>query len=145
MLLDILSQSRSGTYLGVPPRDPSSPTLSSASPTSPGVPSPTPSELPDILECTFPGCEARFTGEYRRGNRHRHQRQRHGGRDGSPITISCGVQDCRRVFKRKDARLKHYRRHHPQLALGPALPRKQNQSAAFEKQNQDLRSVSGWT
>lgn len=119
----------------------------SPGPASPCASSPTlselPDELPDVLECTFEGCHTQFTGDYRKGNLARHKRQRH-GRHGSAVQVPCEVHGCGRVFKRKDARLKHYRKHHPHLTQGPALPRKPIQSSAFEKQYQDLRSASDW-
>jgi uncharacterized Zn-finger protein len=69
--------------------------------------------------CLVDDCGARFTGRYRKGNYARHRRQYHGGH---PASISCEEPDCQKSFKRKDARLKHYRKHHPQLAV-PAVPR----------------------
>lgn len=101
-------------------------------------------ELPEILECPSDGCGVQFRGDYRRGNLNRHRRQKHGGGVyGLTTFFPCEVESCERSFRRKDARLKHYRRHHPHLATIPTL-RKEGQSAgvAFEKQDQDLRSVS---
>jgi hypothetical protein len=40
----------------------------------------------------------------------------------------CESLGCNRVFKRKDARLKHYRKHHPELASDP-VPRPERTKA----------------
>ncbi|KAF1956116.1 hypothetical protein CC80DRAFT_69424 [Byssothecium circinans] len=92
------------------------PPVSDLEPSSPG--STTSSCTTRSLECIFEGCGSRFTGEYRKGNMARHIRLRHaaGGR-----TYACA--GCTKKFNRQDARLKHYRRRHPHLAPGPAIPR----------------------
>lgn len=64
-----------------------------------------------VLECGMNGCEATFTGRHGKGNRARHRRDYHGGKE----PIICEDSKCDKVFKRSDARLKHYRSHHPHL------------------------------
>jgi hypothetical protein len=76
------------------------------SPTSSEV-SITPSGYPDVLLCPVEGCEAQFTGLYRRGNQRRHFRLIH-----NSVQYPCGVSGCYKTFKRQDARLKHHRKHH---------------------------------
>jgi hypothetical protein len=58
-------------------------------------------------------CGNVYEGAYGRGNLARHRRQKHGL---SEQTFPCEDPTCRKVFKRPDARLKHYRREHPHLA-----------------------------
>ncbi|KAF1829205.1 hypothetical protein BDW02DRAFT_178976 [Decorospora gaudefroyi] len=67
-------------------------------------------ELP--VFCSEPGCDKFFTGEYRKGNLRRHIMHYHGhtGR------YNCESQGCAISFKRNDARLRHYRKCHPDLA-----------------------------
>ncbi|CAI6248039.1 unnamed protein product [Periconia digitata] len=77
--------------------------------------------IPDELECTIDDCNARFHGEYRKSNLARHYRLRH-DRGGRTYVCEGGCDD--KVFKRQDARLKHYRRKHQHLALPAAVPRK---------------------
>ena len=59
-----------------------------------------------------PSCPATFEGLHRKGNLGRHRRMKHRG---DPIVFACEEPSCDRVFKRSDARLKHYRRWHPEL------------------------------
>jgi uncharacterized Zn-finger protein len=74
-----------------------------------------------VLYCPYEGCSTKFTGEYRRGNLGRHRRQKH---DGQGIFYSCEASDCPKSFRRVDARIKHYRTDHPELASGfPVLLR----------------------
>ena len=70
----------------------------------------------DPLSCPFAGCEAAFTGDYRRGNLGRHWRQKH---TSQVAQYRCEDEECMKSFRRRDARLKHYRRYHPELAGGP--------------------------
>ncbi|KAF1950467.1 hypothetical protein CC80DRAFT_227461 [Byssothecium circinans] len=70
------------------------------------------------LECVIAGCDAKFSGEYRKGNLARHIRLRHAA-DGRIYPCA----GCTKKFNRQDARLKHYRRRHPHLGPGPPLPR----------------------
>lgn len=79
----------------------------------------------DIMHCPFDGCSARFTGEYRKGNLGRHRRQKHAGQ---VLCYPCQGERCTRVFQRKDARLKHHRKAHPDLNVGPATQRKLSSS-----------------
>jgi hypothetical protein len=68
--------------------------------------------------CHYPGCNATFTGRWARSHFRRHVRMKHkdGGRQ-----YSCEVTGCESVFERQDARLKHYRKHHPDLAATPIV------------------------
>jgi hypothetical protein len=70
--------------------------------------------LPYELQC--PRCGKTFTGRYRRGTLHRHQRLKHCPTDN--VEYPCAM--CQKTYKRQDARLKHYRRCHPDFA-GSAL------------------------
>lgn len=63
-------------------------------------------------------CGLKFTGLYGRGNLGRHQRIIHGTR-----SWLCEDNMCGKAFKRPDARLKHYRRYHRELAPAGALKR----------------------
>jgi hypothetical protein len=65
-------------------------------------------------------CHVEFTGIYGRGNLGRHRRNKHGIEE---KTYPCEDDNCLRVFKRQNARLKHYRKNHHHLVSGPALPR----------------------
>lgn len=67
---------------------------------------------PSRISCNTDGCIAFFSGIYRKGNLARHKRLKHKG----PVVYECEDLLCDRVFKRQDARVKHYRRWHPQLA-----------------------------
>jgi hypothetical protein len=92
-----------------------------------GLPEESTYAIPNLLVCDAGGCGSRFTGRYRKGNYARHRRQYHG----TPLaSISCEEPDCLKTFKRKDARLKHYRKHHPLLAV-PAVPREQHMGATY--------------
>ncbi|KAF1364868.1 hypothetical protein EJ07DRAFT_151295 [Lizonia empirigonia] len=77
----------------------------------------TSSSVPAVLPCDVVGCSAEFHGKYRKGNLGRHRRMKHTG--GTPVGFVCEDHLCPRSFKRKDARLKHYRNHHPALAADP--------------------------
>jgi hypothetical protein len=72
-------------------------------------------------------CGLVFTGEYNRGSLARHRRQKHGEQEQA---YSCADEECERVFKRQDARLKHYRRKHPHLAPNSALQRHNTRDSA---------------
>lgn len=76
-------------------------------------------DLPRQSMCEY--CGIRFCGRYAAGNLRRHQRTKHSvaGRK----EFECKEPGCNRMFLRTDARLKHYRRHHPELA-GLYVPRK---------------------
>ncbi|KAF7677087.1 hypothetical protein GT037_005299 [Alternaria burnsii] len=75
--------------------------------------SPAASTTSDVLGC--PDCPAKFSGIYRQGNYGRHKRQKHRG---PPVLFSCANSGCDKTFQRADARVKHYRRHHPELLQG---------------------------
>ncbi|KAH7085725.1 hypothetical protein BKA63DRAFT_25279 [Paraphoma chrysanthemicola] len=82
-------------------------------------PSPTPSHMsvtsaryPDVLLCEEGGCQAMYSGKYRRGTLLRHMRLKHGLEERE---YPCEQLRCEKSFKRQDARLKHYRKHHRHL------------------------------
>ncbi|KAF1837574.1 hypothetical protein BDW02DRAFT_577021 [Decorospora gaudefroyi] len=75
-----------------------------------GNASPASSTTSGTIHC--PHCSAKFSGAHRRGNRGRHNRDKHGA---EVRTYPC--DHCEKVFKRTDARLKHHRRDH--AAAGP--------------------------
>lgn len=80
--------------------------------------------LTDTIFCWVPGCNPKFTGEYRKGNLQRHLKSNHpelllgmGKSPGDPEKLRCSM--CPQVFKRSDARKKHeHRKHH----IGPKPP-----------------------
>jgi uncharacterized Zn-finger protein len=74
----------------------------------------TSSHVPDLLCCDYPGCDKTYTGKYRRGTLQRHARMKHAEEE---RTYPCGIGRCQKTFARQDARLKHYRNHHPDLNL----------------------------
>ncbi|KAH6615301.1 hypothetical protein C7974DRAFT_62744 [Boeremia exigua] len=84
--------------------------------TSPSVP-------PDLF-CDKSGCCSTFSGKYRKGNLARHTRLVHG-----VLKYPCKGVHCLRSFNRSDARLKHYRTHHPSLAPNP-IERRSTQDRA---------------
>lgn len=67
-------------------------------------------------------CAQDFTGKYGAGNCARHFRLKHAGEDNT--LYKCNASNCDKVYRRKDARLKHERRKHPELHLSPALARR---------------------
>lgn len=72
----------------------------------------------DPLKCPMEGCEqVQFKGGYRTESLPRHMRIRHGGNNGSWVEIPCKENGCGKIFRRTDARLKHYRKYHPHLAI----------------------------
>jgi hypothetical protein len=75
------------------------------------------------LYCPTLGCSAKFKGAYAKGSLARHRRLKHGSRRGKGREYHCEDAGCSKSFQRQDARLKHYRKAHPQLAPGPALSR----------------------
>jgi hypothetical protein len=98
-----------------------------------------PTDDPDILYCDQAECSSFFTGIYRRGNLGRHRRQQH-----KYVKLYvCDDNTCAREFKRSDARVKHYRKHHPELA-SEYVPRPQIRRLRGD-QDDDLRNISGWT
>ncbi|ORY13511.1 hypothetical protein BCR34DRAFT_599859 [Clohesyomyces aquaticus] len=89
------------TYLDAPNRSLS---FDHPSPASEKVP--TSPSFPDPMSCLVKGCDSQFSGPYRKGNRARHVRIKHGHR-----VFTCDY--CQKDFHRGDARLKHIRRCHP--------------------------------
>jgi hypothetical protein len=77
---------------------------------------------PNIFYCDV--CSAEFKGQYAVGNLGRHKKTYHGGEHGTGIEFACEEEGCDSTFKRRDARLKHYRHHHPKRTKGPAQSRK---------------------
>jgi hypothetical protein len=75
----------------------------------------------ETLCCQERGCDAVFRGVHSKGNLGRHRRLKH--EEGGPKMYACEEPLCPRVFDRKDARLKHQRRHHIHLATHPAVRR----------------------
>lgn len=70
------------------------------------------------LRC--PICGTDFSGRYCRGNLARQKRLKHCG----SVSLHCLERSCERLFKHRDARLKHVRKCHPQLAsIARARPR----------------------
>lgn len=53
----------------------------------------------------------------------RHLRLRHDPR-GDENSYKCEVDTCGKTFKRQDARLKHWRKQHPEKRIAAAVPRK---------------------
>lgn len=68
-----------------------------------------------LVQCSV--CSTEYRGKYRTGNLARHKRHKHKGE----VLLVCLDQDCNKVFKRQDARLKHIRKHHTELAAAPVL------------------------
>lgn len=64
--------------------------------------------------CPHSDCDAAFHGAHARGNLARHRRLRH--RFFYDRTYVCEEPGCSNSYKRQDARLKHYRKHHPHRA-----------------------------
>jgi hypothetical protein len=84
---------------------------------------PTANPTPTELYCDVSGCAAPFSGRYAKGNLARHKKYQHTN-EHADIEFPCEEAGCDSTFKRKDARLKHYRMHHPEFTTGPAQPRK---------------------
>lgn len=101
------------------------------------APSPIPPPIHDTidLKCGKTECNASFTGRYARGNRGRHWRITHGD-----SSFMCEDNTCARKFNRSDARLKHYRKNHPNLASSNTRNRRTQ-----EIQEVDLSNMSSWT
>jgi hypothetical protein len=89
--------------------------------------------IPYEVRCDVEGCTAYFRGLYSKGNLARHKRHNHIG----PKVYVCADDLCKRVFRRQDARLKHYRKHHSELVSdSPYMPR--GRAARLEGGNLDL-------
>lgn len=63
------------------------------------------------ISCPESECGKTFHGEYRKGNLARHQKQVHKNQ----ASFKCA--SCERLFRRGDARLKHYRKEHKDLVV----------------------------
>lgn len=79
----------------------------------------------DALRCSHEGCKAEFKKSWGKGNLARHLRMKH--KNGGRCYI-CEANGCALVFQRSDARLRHYRKKHPELVKGPMRPRKASSS-----------------
>ena len=93
---------------------------------------------PSELCCNIDNCVAFFSGMYRKANLARHKRLKHKG----PVVYKCTDPLCNKVFQRQDARTKHYRRWHPQLA-SEYQPRHEARRANRERYSDQLSSKSG--
>ena len=74
----------------------------------------------------FCKCGASYSGIYGKGNLGRHRREKGHGLGRSPgreHLYPCEDARCLKSYKRQDARLKHYRLYHKDLAK-PAMRRK---------------------
>jgi hypothetical protein len=98
------------------------------------------SDTSDVLYCNENGCAASSTGSYRKGNLARHKRLIHSRHE----PYLCESAGCGRSFKRQDARLKHYRKHHPRLSA-EYLPRGPRARPPGGDHHNDLRDISGAT
>jgi hypothetical protein len=97
---------------------------------------------PHEVDCDVIGCTVSFRGLYAKGNLARHKRHYHNG----PRVYVCADELCDRVFKRQDARLKHYRKHHPILALtSPYIARNSRTRPTERERDLALSNVSTWT
>ncbi|KAH9865459.1 hypothetical protein J1614_009043 [Plenodomus biglobosus] len=76
--------------------------------------------VPDTVYCGL--CNIPFQGAYRKGSYARHMRLKHN--NNTPTAYFCEYCSSPKPFKRQDARLKHYRKHHPDLGVKPARPRR---------------------
>jgi hypothetical protein len=81
------------------------------------------SSVPDALVCHVCEDDMQYAGKYRIGNLHRHMRLKH-GIDGKEREYPCKAHDCPKTYRRQDARLKHYRKMHPELCSGLPVSRK---------------------
>jgi hypothetical protein len=78
----------------------------------------------DVVRCIQ--CHVAFTGAYAKGNLGRHLRHKHALV--KEVIYRCTVSGCDKTFARKDANLKHARKHHPGLHSDP-IKRKQGNGA----------------
>ncbi|KAF2627871.1 hypothetical protein BU25DRAFT_45782 [Macroventuria anomochaeta] len=81
----------------------------------------------DHVKCG--NCGVEFTGIYRLDNLARHVRQKH--IQGMTVTDPCTGHGCHLVFQRKDARLKHERKRHPELQHPPVQQRQGGSSGSL--------------
>ena len=118
--------------------EPDSPLESASIATTPSEPgSPSSSAAQPEVYCDLEGCNTAFSGVHRKGNLARHKRLKHSGR-----VYVCENPSCERVFNRQDARLKHYRKYHQQLAR-PYVARPQTRHANKEQYLDFMSSASG--
>lgn len=95
----------------------------------------------EVLHCDESGCGVPFSGIYRAGNLARHKRAFHRG----PKVYFCEGENCDKIFKRPDARLKHYRRHHAHLVKDrPFMARDRQTRRPVEDLHVELSNMSGW-
>lgn len=80
----------------------------------------------ESLTCSV--CRKNFHGRYAKGNLSRHAKSMHAE---NSALYACEEKSCARSFRRKDARLKHYRTAHPHLAR-PPIPRGPQCSKTFD-------------
>ncbi|KAJ4985711.1 hypothetical protein SVAN01_08798 [Stagonosporopsis vannaccii] len=107
---------------------PDSAVLPDASSRVSDAPPPTDIEVcSEVFYCPFAECGAKFTGRYGKGNLGRHRRHKHGGQ---VVALSCEDENCSKVFRRQDARLKHYHNNHPYLSRAHAMSRTTSSSYA---------------
>jgi hypothetical protein len=96
-------------------------------PSNSSVCSETSAAVPATLPCPYDGCRLKFDGKYRRGTLHRHIRLKHTTGRGSvdqETKYFCQVPGCGKYYRRQDARLKHQRNKHPELAVPAPMSRK---------------------
>jgi len=103
-------------------------------PRSPHAPPTT--DAPENMRCDVDGCGKQFTGLYGRGNLGRHKRLVHSNNR----SYVCEDRWCAKVFKRQDARLKHYRKCHPELAA----PRVSQPVSTRSIRDVELSKFAGW-
>lgn len=106
------------------------------------VPTRSPNRTSDTNASQCQQCDRKFTGAYQRGNLARHVRQKHTGANCGLLT--CIAEGCFKTFQRPDARLKHARRQHPELALQPASRREHAVSSSQADSDQNLNYVGHW-
>jgi hypothetical protein len=71
--------------------------------------------------CPYPDCNRTFGGSSRKGNMSRHIRTKHGVSGRVAREFPCASVECAKTFKRKDARLNHERKVHPELGRMSAV------------------------
>lgn len=81
------------------------------------------SSVQNVLLCQHPGCRSTFKGKYQRGTLQRHVRMKHGKHGEEGMLYPCEIDRCKNTFCRQDSRLKHYRKHHPELSLPSPISR----------------------
>ncbi|KNG51511.1 hypothetical protein TW65_01526 [Stemphylium lycopersici] len=98
--------------------------------------------IPDPLRCNMIGCNVAFNGKHRKGNLARHRKSVHG----VDKRYECLERSCSKVFKRSDARRKHYKKYHPWLAANSSLSSRSNGSrSASGNQEDDFNHMAAWS